>query len=158
MTEPIDFTGLICQDQIKGEDARETQELRAMLDAALDYLRGFTWCPPVKNVYMGLGIGGVIALFLVEFLQKAGGTDEYLWLVQGDLPSAYFVTDCASDPFSAIEVYCELMEDWAKAVLDGRSLDDVFPVAAAPTAEYAHMLLSRINFIREKILPEYTAK
>jgi len=35
----------------------------------------------------------------------------------------------------------------------GRDLSDSYPIAAAPTAEHAEMLLDRIGFIRNEIIP-----
>jgi hypothetical protein len=66
----------------------------------------------------------------------------------------YLVTDHAERPSLALEGYCELAEDWAKAVLQGGDLSQVYPVNVEPTAEHAEMLLSRTQFIRDKIIAE----
>jgi hypothetical protein len=124
-----------------------------MLVEAEQYLRSFPWCPPVGERYVGLGIGDVIALFLFEFREKIQGTEDWLWVVVGDLPSAYFVIDGAPDPASALETYCQLIEDWTRAVRNGHSLEEVYPVAAEPTLEHASMLSSRIAFIRSEFVP-----
>jgi len=47
-----------------------------------------------------------------------------------------------------------LMESWAHAVLNDSPLRDVFPVAAPVTPEVANMLLSRMSFVREEIIPK----
>ncbi|MCL4694835.1 MAG: hypothetical protein KJ060_20260, partial [Candidatus Hydrogenedentes bacterium] len=131
----------------------ETAELRGMLRDAESYLRSFDWCPSFVERDLGYGLGEVIALFLFKLGEKIHGVDDQLWVVVGDLPSAYFVCDDAETPAAALEVYCGLMEDWAQAVLNGSSLDDVFPVSAEPTPEHASMLLSRTKFIRERLIP-----
>jgi hypothetical protein len=64
------------------------------------------------------------------------------------------VADDADRPSLALEAYCELSEDWANAVLQGGDLSQVYPVKAEPTIEHAKMLLSRVSFIREKIIPD----
>jgi hypothetical protein len=56
-----------------------------------------------------------------------------------------------------MEIYCELMEDWARAVMAGLSLDDVFPVDAVPTSANAEDLLGRLKFICEIIVPSIDA-
>lgn len=71
----------------------------------------------------------------------------------GDLPSCYLVTDNAQSPSEAIVRYCELMEEWAKAVETGDGIDAVYPVAAAPNAENARELRSRIEFVKREFLP-----
>jgi len=138
-----------------GEDDEETALLHEMLKNATRCITGFPWCPPIEDVFLGAGIGGVVALFLFHFREKIKGTDDWLWVVVGDLPSAYLVLDNSPDPVCALEGYCELMDDWAKAVLDGQSLDDVYPVKAEPTEEHARMLLSRLEFIRDRIIPHW---
>jgi hypothetical protein len=153
----VDLNKLTPEEDARGEDARETEELREMLQEALEYLRRHSWCPEILESYMGIGIGGVLAVFLVHLSEKVGGTDDWLWVIEGDLPSAYPVTDAAPDARTALAGYCEIMEDWAEAVLSNGPLDDVFPVAALAGREHAETLLSRTQFIREKVLPSRTS-
>ena len=128
-----------------------------MLRDATNYLRDFRWCPPIDRVYLGCGVGEVVAVFLFHLSEPIQGTDEWLWVIEGDLPTAYLVTERAGDPAFAPEVYCGLMEDWAKAVLEGQPLDDVFPVEAEPTPDNAQSLLKRLDFIRTQLLPDWRA-
>ncbi len=111
-------------------------------------------------MYVGRGaaVGGVVAFFLVRFRAPAGGTDPWLWVVVGDLPSAYFVVDEGSDPVEALEAYCEPMEAWTEAVLASRPLDDVFAVAAQPTEANARALLRRLAFLRAEVIPAWKAR
>jgi hypothetical protein len=136
-----------------GEDQAETDELKRMLANAEAYIRSFSWCPAIVERYLGVGIGGVIALFLFKLARPIDGNDNWLWVVEGDLPSAYLVTDQATNPAAALNVYCELMDDWSDAVLRNRPLADVFPVKIEPTPKHAEMLRSRTKFIRERIAP-----
>jgi hypothetical protein len=100
----------------------------------------------------------MFALFLFRFATAVHGTDEYLWVVVGDLPSVYFVVkDDAHTPRSAAEVYCRLMQEWVSAVLSKEPLDDVYPVQADATEEMAEKLDSRLRFIRERIIPTISA-
>ncbi len=153
MGQDIDLKKLIPAEQIVGEDDEETGLLKKMLQEATDYLRAFRWCPPIDQVYLGYGVGGVVAVFLFHFAERIQGTDEWLWVVTGDLPTAYSVVDQAAEPASALKGYCELMEEWAKAVLGGGSLKGVFPVEAKPTLDNAESLLRRLDFIRTELIP-----
>jgi len=63
------------------------------------------------------------------------------------------VTDEAPDALSAIELYDDLMQEWVDAVLAGEPTDDLIPVNVPPTREYAEMLRSRLELIREMIIP-----
>ena len=71
----------------------------------------------------------------------------------GDLPPAYFVVDECHEPADALEVYCDIMEDWADNVIAAADLSASYPVAVEPTIEHAHMLKGRIEFIREELIP-----
>jgi hypothetical protein len=81
-----------------------------------------------------------------------------LWIVVGDLPSAYLVVVPPDSPQSALERYCSLMEEWVAAVRIGGELSDVFPVRADPTIENATMLAERIAFLRREIIPDMNAR
>jgi hypothetical protein len=100
----------------------------------------------------------VIAVFLFHFAEKIKGTDEWLWVIEGDAPTAYLVLDRATNPLAALQIYCELMEAWADAVLKGGSLDGVFPVEAEATAENAVNLIKRIKFISNELIPELKSR
>ena len=136
-----------------GEDEEDSSLLMEMLVEARNYLRSFRWCPPIAEEFLGFGIGRVFALFLFRFAKHIRDADDYLWVVVGDLPTAYFVIDEAPDPRSATKVYCQIMQDWINAVLNKTPLDDVFPVKADATVEMAQMLDSRLRFLREKVIP-----
>jgi hypothetical protein len=138
---------------MRGEDVEETALLRQMLAEARTYIGSFHWCPPISEEYLGFGIGDVIALFLFRFFKPIGETDDWLWVVVGDLPSAYFVIDDTPNARLAAEVYCRLMQEWIIAVTNKAPLKDVFPVRAEATIEMAQKLQSRIDFIRGKIIP-----
>jgi len=157
MSPQPDLRKLMLAEQVTGEDAEETALLQEMLRNATEYVRSFRWCPAIDQVYLGCGVGGVLAVFLFHFREKIHGTEEWLWVVEGDLPAAYLVLDRAGDPPSAVEVYCQLMHDWAIAVLEKRSLKEVFPVKATPTPENAQNLLTRLEFIRQRLLPGWRA-
>lgn len=141
------------EENIQGDSDEDTKLLRSMCDEARSYLGEFTWCPKINNLYLAFGIGGVIGLYLAELDDKIDSQDEYLWIVVGDLPSAYLVAD-STTPQEALKTYCSLMTDWADAVESGDSLKEVFPVAAKPTSNNAALLRRRIQFLKEQILPD----
>jgi hypothetical protein len=74
-------------------------------------------------------------------------------VVVGDLPSVCFETEGVPTPSFALKVYCSICQDWAEAVLEGRDLRECYPIKAAPTREHAEMLMGRIEFMREKLIP-----
>ncbi|HEX4145450.1 MAG TPA: hypothetical protein VHY91_18235 [Pirellulales bacterium] len=150
----IDMKSVTSIDQLTGEDELDAELLREMARNAKEYLESFDWCPPIAEGFFGCGVGGILAVFLFRLAAKIGDSDDRLWVVVGDVPSAYLVTEHATDPPSALSVYCDLMDQWTRAVVRGSPLDDVFPVAAHPTLENATTLTSRTKFIREEIIPK----
>ncbi|MDB5497221.1 MAG: hypothetical protein JWP28_1252 [Phenylobacterium sp.] len=74
-------------------------------------------------------------------------------MVGGNLPSMHFETDDSPTPGVALRLYCEIAQNWADNVLEGRDLSDSYPIPVAPTREHAEMLLGRIGFIRKELIP-----
>lgn len=138
---------------IVGDDAADTALLRAMAKSARDYITSFNWCPPIRVSYLASGVGGIVAIFLFEFTSKIQDTDDRLWVIVGDLPSAYLVVEPVDSPQRALERYCELMEDWIAGIRDLTPLGKAFPVAAEPTPENAELLERRIAFLLAEIIP-----
>lgn len=149
----IDTSAWQCGPNLLGDSEEDTHLLRAMYKECLGYIESFKWAPPIKTLCLGFGVGGVIAVFLVEFAYPVNEHDGQLWIIVGDLPSAYFVTDDAPTVDGALRIYCEMMTEWAKAVMSDEQLNEKFPVDAPATKENARQLLSRIAFIRRSILP-----
>ncbi len=155
MMKKIDFDRLIPETDIKGIDEQETQEIMELLKNAKDFIKGHVWCPDIIKSYLGIGIGGVLGVFLFRFSKKINGMVDLLWVIEGDLPSAYLVVDEAPDAVTALEVYSGLMENWANAVLKGESTKNCFPVNVPSDKKYAKMLRTRINLIRNDIIPKF---
>jgi hypothetical protein len=140
---------------MNAEDAEEAALLKAMAIEADAYVAHQRWARQVKGRTHCFGIGKIVAIFLFEFVEPiAGSNDRRLWIVVGDLPSAYLVVNEEDSPAQALESYCDVMESWCEAVETGGSLKDVFPVAAAPTKGNASLLRKRIEFIRTEVLKD----
>lgn len=150
----VDMATVVPVSKMAGEDKEEAELLKEQLGMAQNYLTSFKWCHGIKEAYFGDGIGKIVAVFLFR-IDSPPDVDEWLWVIAGDLPSCYLDVGILPTPASALETYCFLMEDWAEAVRSGGSLDEVYPVRAAPTKANADNLDGRIAFIRENILPGF---
>jgi len=149
----IDTSDFQEESRITGDDPDDTALLREMATEARAYIEDYEWSPPIESIHLAMGVGGVVAAFLVQFEEAIDGTDDdALWVIVGDLPSAYVIVEPGDDGASALSRYCEVMEDWAVNVLEGDSLEESFPVAAEATHENAELLSQRIAFIRTEIL------
>jgi hypothetical protein len=138
--------------KIVGCDPEETRLLNAMADEARQYILSFRWAPRKFESKLVWGVGKVFAIFLFRFDQLIGGTDDQLWVVVGDLPSAYLVVEPNDSPREAAERYCEMMEQWCDAVAQKSDLSEVYPVKAAPTLANVDLLRRRIKFIRRDLI------
>lgn len=142
--------------QMIGEDTEETELFKRAADEALAYLRSFKWCKSILETYFCFGVGSVVEVFLfrIDRLTSDGKTiDEWLWVVVGDVPSAYLVTDDAVTPGDALQAYCDVMREWVAAVLSKEDLGDVYPVPVDPTEENASHLSTRIDFLVNEVIP-----
>lgn len=140
-------------NDISGGDDSETSQLRQLAVEAKSYISSFSWTPAMSEMYLAYGIAGVVAIFLVEFQTKIQGNDDALWIVVGDLPSAYLVVEPHDDERQALERYCELMEQWVIAVRTGGDMSEVFPIPVQGNAAHADMLDKRIALLRHEIIP-----
>ena len=140
------------ESKIEGDDPDDTELLREMAAEVRDYIEDFEWSPRITSIHLAFGIGGVVGAFLVQFDEVIEDSDDALWVIVGDLPSAYVIVEPGDDGMSALSRYCEMMEDWAINVLEGNSLEDSFPVDAEETHEHAEMLRQRIAFLRSEII------
>src|SRR5678816_4639694 len=125
MSNPID-TSSFQYGVPPDEDAEVEQPL---LDALVGEARAFVesqrWAPPISELLLAFGIGGVIGLFLVRFehgiTSGEGQGDDEVWLVVGDMPSIYFETEDIETRADALSVYCNIAEHWADHVVAGDS-------------------------------------
>ena len=78
-----------------------------------------------------------------------------LWVVVGDLPPAYLVTDDVPDALCALRDYIGLMRRWVAAVKAGEPVVDLIPVNAPATLANAEALRIRLDSLEHNILQEY---
>ena len=151
----MDMTKVIPAVDMRGDDDEDTALLRDMLEGAKRYLTSFKWCGGIEASYFGLGVGKVIAVFFFRIRPAKQDVDTELWVVVGDVPPAYLVTDQAPNPACALKMYIDLMGEWVTAVREGRPVDELIPVNVAPTVEWADKLDSRLVFLEKEILSQY---
>lgn len=149
------LNGVIPIDQALGDNAEDTRFLREMASKAQLYISKFSWCVSVRGVYFGDRYGKIVAVFLIRIEPSRPSVHEWLWVIVGDLPSAYLVTDECKTPSQAIERYIEEISEWVKLAKKGRSSEHVIPVNAPPTPQSARMLESRLKVLSETVIPAF---
>jgi hypothetical protein len=149
----LPVSGVVPIAEMRGEDDEETERLRNMEAKARDFLIHFDWCSGIREFYFGDGIGDVFAVFLALISPARPSVDEYLWIVVGDMPSVYLVTDNCHNPKEALNGYIWEMRKWVALAKQGQTSRDVISVNAPATPEWAETLESRLNALEQKIIP-----
>jgi hypothetical protein len=147
-----DISSLTPIEDLRGDSLEDTQLLNGMAEEATEFIGGFRWCKGIKRRYFGRGVGGIFAVFLFEIVPSSPEVDSMLWVIVGDLPSAFLLAEGNLTPDDALTGYVEAMEAWVTAAREGLPVDDLIPVNVEPTKENAERLASRLKFIREDFL------
>jgi xanthine/CO dehydrogenase XdhC/CoxF family maturation factor len=137
----------------EGDDEEDTRLCRELLVRGQNYLESFKWCERILERYVGLCIGGIVAVTLFRIEPRKA--DEWIWVVVGDLPAAYISVDGNDAPPQALRAYIEEMRRWVAAARDGGDTSKLIPVNVEPTAENAERLARRLDHLEREILPEY---
>jgi hypothetical protein len=155
MPAELPVSGVVPISTMTGEDEDETTKLREMEARARAFLSSFPWCESIKELYFGTGIGDVFAIFFAHIRPSRAKVDEYLWVIVGDIPSAYLVTDDCQTPKEALEGYIGEMRKWVALAAKGQSTKDVIPVNLPSTPEWAETLRSRLDTLELQIIPQW---
>ena len=142
------------------EQLTEVEEYKCIIllyEEAIDFLLSHKWC---KKVIKGwhdrdLSIYEKLGVFLFEVESENKLTDSFVWVIVGDIPTAY-IDQSVTVSKDALNIYCDLMIEWSDNILQGKSLEECYPVKVEPTPENAQLLKSRIAFIKKEILLENT--
>lgn len=137
-------------EQIPLGDPNDKDSLRCFAERASSFLIEKNWCKAVRRGWLGIGWDGVLGVFLFDIEPAKPNVDQSVWVIVGDVPSAYICNDNET-PKEALEGYVDEMWRWIEAVRAKKPVDGLIPVNAPATAEYADMLASRLEFIRQEL-------
>lgn len=146
-----DLSAVVPVAEVRGENQEETRGLRQMFEMARAFLSSFGWCRSIEESFFGFGYAGIVAVFLFRIEPARASVDDWLWVVVGDIPPAYLVTEGNLTPDLALDGYIHEMSRWVQAARDGRPVRDLIPVSIAPTQENAEDLERRLGALREII-------
>jgi len=141
---------------MRGEDDEDTCLLQQMSHDAEAYLRSFSWCRDVQTSFFGGGVGGVFAVFLFNIRSTRADVSPWIWIVVGDIPSAYLPIEDAETSAEVFKTYLRGMGRWvdyARSEHNTPPGDDVPPVKIPATPEWAEKLEKRLNSLRLIIQP-----
>ena len=72
----------------------------------------------------GLGIPGLVSVYLVRVTPDQGNDEEWGWLIAGELGSGVFNSQFGSEPFEVLQNYLGMMQEFAERNLSGESKED----------------------------------
>jgi hypothetical protein len=153
--DKIPVSGVVPLALMSGGDEEDTRLLGIMAAGAQNYVRCFPWCKSIREVYFGDGYGGIVAVFLFRIEPAREGVDEWIWVVFGDVPPAYLVTDECKTPSQALEGYMREISKWIELAKDGLQSKDVIPVYVPATPDNAADVERRLDFLRRVIVPAF---
>jgi hypothetical protein len=149
--------GVVPIKQMKGDDAEDAALLAQMEASALEYLSSFDWCSSVRDAYFGDGYGGIVAVFLFRIVPARPSTDEWLWVVVGDLPSAHMRAQDLKNPYEVLREYIRQRALWAEYASRGEAPPEaILPVQVIPpTPHWANEMKERLDVLRENFLEHF---
>lgn len=152
----VPVAGVVPVQEMKGGDEEDTLLLRQMLPEAEAYLRSFTWCGGIQRSFFGGGVGGVFAVFLFNIRPTRPEVGPWIWIVTGDVPSAYLPIEDAKSSAEVFKTYLWGMSKWveyARSGQNGPAGEEIPPVNVPATPEWAEKLEKRLNSLRLIIQP-----
>jgi hypothetical protein len=132
---------------IVGDSEQDTNLLISMMEQAKDFICSHPWGKEPDQSYLACGIGGLYSIWLFDYNLPFINEDKSLWVIVGDIPPAYLVTDEILNCKDALMCYISIMRDWIKCVKNNDSLVDCFPVDVEPNIVNANLLSSRLDFL-----------
>jgi hypothetical protein len=130
-------------------------EMNSMYQEAREFLEFYDWCLEIKESFLGLIYPGIVAVFLFRIVPSRPDVDEWIWVIVGDLPSAYLTTGECPNPATALDGYIGAMLEWVGAAENGKSVAQLIPVNVPATKQNAKLLKTRLDFLDQKILAEH---
>jgi hypothetical protein len=140
-------------DMTPVSDLTDAEDL-ALARKATAFLEAFRWCSAVIESFLAFDSGPILGVFLFRIEPRLVGVDDTLWVVVGDVPSAFLVCDDAPDWHRALQCYVREMKRWVDAVHSGNGLDGIIPVRVSPTLANANLLSSRLGFIQDHFIDD----
>lgn len=149
----IDFSSVI---PIGNLDPETLSRISDTCLSAGEYLKNQKWCTRIVESFLGIDEGEILGVFLFRIVPSDEKIEEYLWVVVGDLPPLYLVTEAAATPAAALLRYIEVMTLWAEAAIAGTECSGLPPVEADFSRENGVALQTRLKILREYLADEYS--
>jgi hypothetical protein len=144
---------MIGLDQLRVQDLAAFEEIHDIANRAIGFVDDQPWCNKLKSIWLADSVGHIYGIFLADIeVSINSGADDQVWVVVGDIPTAYLDVKSCKTTDEVTEAYVFLMREWISAVYNGQDVSELYPVGVPATIEWAKKLESRIKFIEKNIL------
>ncbi len=127
-----------------------------LVERAIFYIETRKWCKKLLRVWLNTNWDDYFAVFYMNIIPDKPTTPEYIWIVIGDLPSAYIYSGYCKDAYEVMKGYVFEMQKWVDRVMNDIPLDEtIIPVNVPPEKYWAQKLHNRLEIIREDILDQH---
>ncbi|MFT6408381.1 MAG: hypothetical protein ACJAQ6_001799 [Arenicella sp.] len=151
----IDFSKVTPVSELQEPSSAESTYIVEYLKEAEAEVNQYAWNDGIKQSYFGIGEANVYAVFLFEIIPGRDDVDDFLWVIVGDLPTAYITCEEAPNPACALDGYIGAMEQWIDAAFYGTSLEGIFPVKIDANLSNAKQLRNSLDYLDENVLIHY---
>lgn len=154
--EAVPASNVILVDHMAGDDEQDTALLQQMLREAKNYINSFAWCESILNSYFAGGVGKIFAIFLFNISSTHRDVGRWIWIVVGDIPSAYLPWEDCHSSREVFETYMMGMRKWvliAREIREPGPEDCVPPVNVPATPEWAASLDNRLKLLTALVQP-----
>jgi hypothetical protein len=108
-------------EKMIGDDDEDNILLQQMSKDAEEYIRSFSWCGGILRAFFGGCVGGIFAVFLYQIIPARPDVSSWIWIVEGDVPSAYLPIEDAESPAAVFDAYLGGMKKWIALAREGRT-------------------------------------
>lgn len=132
-------------------DERGIGSLGDFFPDGYQFLTAMPWHNGVVKSYFGGGLQGLVACFLFEIVSRDPKVDSMIWVVGGEVPWVYLVTDRAKNWVAALDLYVELANEWIEASTDDEREEKVFPFSKTLNAKSKKEMTELISKLQLRI-------
>jgi len=113
MSQRVDTSSFPVGINISYDQPEDIADMAGFRADAWAFMNSWRWTPPIQDLVLAFGLGGVLGLFLVQFGPGGKPEDAERWVLVGDGPSMHFEADTHPTPELALRLYCATAQDWA---------------------------------------------
>lgn len=141
--------------EIATSEFEYSAELLSLAKEAEEFLISHSWCNKITDGFFDRGWGYILGVFFFVIEPDDKAIPTCFWVIVGDIPPAYIDVEDNPNGACAIDAYVLEMQKWIDHVKQHQPVTELIPVNVPPTEEYAEMLQSRIDVIKNDILANY---